>query len=727
MPLRTFVGVLLTSTAACALLPTLAAPAFAQSATALPPVSVDPTSDLTTPLATSSVSGSGLASGRLSVDDTARLLLDIPGVNAQGAGGISSLPVVHGMADDRLNTELDGVPVSPACPNHMNPVLSYIAPSQVGTAEVWAGISPVSQGGDNIGGTIKVDPKAPVFAAPGEGVHTEGEVSTFFRSINSSLTGSGDVSVATDRYSVGVSGSAAHAKNYHDGNGDAVHGSQYESYSGDGVFSIRGNGDQLTIRGGVDYSPYEGFVNQPMDMTYNFSKHLNARYNRIFDWGNLQAEIYWRQVDHQMNFLYQRGGGPITLTMANQFLPGMPMLTHGQDIGYSIKTEIPLSTQDTLRVGNEFHRETLDDWWPATFSVNSMMGPNTFQNIDNGQRNRLGTYAEWERKWDPQWLTLLGVRNDTVIMDTGSVQGYDVPSYGTDAAAFNAQNHRHVDVNFDVTAMARYKESDTSTYEAGYARKTRSPNLYERYAWSSGMMASSMIGWFGDNQGYVGNNSLKPEVANTFSVTGSWHDAEQKDWAIKATPYYTYVQNYIGVDSISSFNGSALMSPILQFNNHTAEMFGLDIYGSKAIAHDTGYGDFDVKATLGWERGLQLDVHQSLYHMMPVNGKITLDHHLDNWSNAIDVQMVGSKDLVDATRMEPTTPGFALVNLRSAYTWQGFTVSAGIMNLFNKQYYDPLGGVDLKDARYAGTTPTTPYPSVPGMGRSFNVGVTVKF
>ncbi|MEI7610636.1 MAG: TonB-dependent receptor, partial [Rhodospirillaceae bacterium] len=650
------------------------------SATPLPPVAVDTTPGLSSPLSGSALGNSALSAGRLSTDDTAKMLLGLPGVSINGAGGISSLPVVHGMADDRVKIELDGVPVSSACPNHMNPVLSYITPAEVGKAEVWAGIAPVSQGGDSIGGTIKVDPKAPVFALPGQGLHVEGEASTFFRSINNSLTGSADITAATDKYSMGLIATGAHAKDYRNGNDHAVHGSRYEAYSGEGVFSVRGANEQLTIRGGTDYSPYEGFVNQPMDMTFNLSHHVNVHYNGDFDWGNLQGEVYWRRVHHVMNFLYSWGGGALGTPNANQYLPGMPMLTHGQDIGYSVKAEIPFSDRDTLRVGNEFNRQTLDDWWPATFTSTSMMGPNTFQNIKGGERNRLGTYAEWERKWDSQWLTLLGVRNDTVIMDTGNVQGYNAMMYGTDANAFNSLNHQHTDINFDVTALARYKASDVSTYEAGYARKTRSPNLYERYSWSSGMMAASMIGWFGDNQGYVGNNSLKPEVANTISVTGSWHDAEQKDWAIKATPYFTYVQNYIGADRITTFNGAAVN--VLRFNNHNAEIFGIDLSGSKAIAHDTGYGDFDVKGTVGWVRGIQLDSHQSLYHMMPVNGRITLDHSLGNWNNAIDLQMVGSKDLVDATRRESKTPAFALVNFRTAYKLGDITFKAGIDNIF---------------------------------------------
>ena len=40
--------------------------------------------------------------------DTASLLKNIPGVSIQNSGGVSSLPVIHGMADDRLRIKVDG-------------------------------------------------------------------------------------------------------------------------------------------------------------------------------------------------------------------------------------------------------------------------------------------------------------------------------------------------------------------------------------------------------------------------------------------------------------------------------------------------------------------------------------------------------------------------------------------------------------------------------------------
>ena len=64
----------------------------------------------------------------------------------------------------------------------MNSPLSYIDPTAVAGAKVYAGVSPVSVGGDSIGGSIVVESADPVFARPGQGKLLQGEAGAFYRS-----------------------------------------------------------------------------------------------------------------------------------------------------------------------------------------------------------------------------------------------------------------------------------------------------------------------------------------------------------------------------------------------------------------------------------------------------------------------------------------------------------------------------------------------------------------
>ena len=54
-----------------------------------------------------------------------------------------------------------------------------------------------------------------------------------------------------------------------------------------------------------------------------------------------------------------------------------------------------------------------------------MMGPDEFQNINNGERQRVGVYGEWKKQVAPQWTTQLGARYENVRTSTDKVRGYD--------------------------------------------------------------------------------------------------------------------------------------------------------------------------------------------------------------------------------------------------------------------------------------------------------------
>ena len=64
--------------------------------------------------------------------NAAELVGNSPGVSLRENGQLASIPFLHGLGDERTKLVVDGMTVSSACPNHMNPPLSYIAPSACG-------------------------------------------------------------------------------------------------------------------------------------------------------------------------------------------------------------------------------------------------------------------------------------------------------------------------------------------------------------------------------------------------------------------------------------------------------------------------------------------------------------------------------------------------------------------------------------------------------------------
>jgi iron complex outermembrane receptor protein len=754
----------------------------AAETTTLPEVTVSAARDA------SSVSAPGvvldaadLAATRAATSDTASLLRDVPGMSLYGSGGVSSLPSIHGLADDRLRVKVDGMDLLSACPNHMNPALSYLDPSQVGTIKVYAGLAPVSVGGDSIGGSIIADTAAPEFAPAGQASLVKGEVGAFYRSNGNARGANLAATYATERFNITYTGGIAQSDNY-DAGGDfkeTIFGAGNDPYFtgrpghtlsldevGSTAYDTRNHTLALAFKGvdhlfeaklGYQDLPEQLWPNQRMDMLANEQKRLNLRYLGDRDWGRLEARAYHEDVDHFMDFGADKkywynnavgpdySGAPCAGPSAS-CATGMPMYTASTNSGLAFKADIDLTQQDLLRVGAEYQRYRLDDWWPAS---GASMWPNTFWNINDGERDRAALFGEWEKQHGPRWMTLAGLRFERVMMDAGDVHGYNqntfptVPAAGPgstnqirDAANFNNADHSKADNNWDMTLLARYTPGPTQDIEFGFAHKTRSPNLHERYTWSTWQMAALMVNWAGDGNGYIGNLDLEPEKASTVSATFDWHAADRA-WEFKATPYFTHVTDYVDAIQWDAAANAPRAAPqvgqftVLKFVNQSARLYGVDLSGKLPLAQN-GLGAFGLKALVNYAKGENRDTDDGLYNIMPLNAKLALTQKLGGWDNAAELVMVARKDDVSEVRNEMETPGYALVNLRGGYAWKQVRIDFGVENLFDRLYYHPLGGAytgqgtTMSGSTTALTTPKWGTP-VPGPGRSFYLAFTYAF
>lgn len=680
-------------------------------------------------------------------NDTAKTLENTPGISLYGAGAVSSLPVIHGLNDDRNAIVLGGVPIASACANHMNPPLSYIDPAAVGQIEVLTLNVPVSKGGDSIGGSILVKPRAPVFLDPthlptkggllqqalGDAVLASGSVSSFFRSNGGGVGVNGHIDVASKHWALQYDGAWAKTGDYSaGGNAGLARSTNYMGQNQSATLTYQNEGQTLAFHYAFQSIPYQGFPNQWMDMTGNNANTYDLSYTGQFGWGVFEANSYYHITQHDMNFLADKNGG-VNATPQG----GMPMYVNDQNYGYSLKATIFGGEHDLYRVGNSLAMETLNEWWPPVGMngkyMPGMMCCQTFINMNNGQRNVLGTFAEWEHNFGNGFSSLLGLRNDTVWTNAGDVQGYSA-MYAAQAAAFNTQDHAKNFVDWDVTALLRYNPDALSQYEFGYTRKERAPNLYELYAWSTNGMAARMIGWFGDGNGYVGNLNLRPETANTVSISGQWSDPTGKLWNVKLSPYYSYVQDFIDVDykgtiGVANALGKAGVVNLLQFSNHDAELYGFDLSGQALLAQTANYGDFTVTGIVGYVRGWRVQDGMSLYHMAPLNAKIALQNGVALWggqlTSAVELQASAAKTEVETVRLEPTTPAYAVVNLRTSWAIQNMRFDLGVENVANVLYDNPLGGIDIANWK-SGFSQNLHNP-VASAGRNIYGGMTIKF
>ena len=717
-------------------------PVLAEEPWQLPPIVVTapaPRNDgLGAPTGAAAPDEDDLARRRASTGDVTRLLEGIPGVDLAGAGGISSLPAIHGMADDRLRVQADGVDLQSACPNHMNSPLSYASPTKVGRIRVYDGVAPVSVGGDSLGGAIQVESAPAKFARTDGGTLLNAQAGAYFRSNGLGLGYHLGASAAGRWLRVEYAESGSRSDNYRAGGAfkDAVPGREggavlpvdevaASAYRGAvnrslGV-DLRRSVHRLRVEASRQTVGFEGYPNQRMDMTANDNRLLNLRYHGVFGWGELEGRFAFQQTLHRMDM------GPDRYSYGN----GMPMETKARQRQASVRALVPVGELGWLRFGIEGQYYTLFDWWPP---VGGVMGPNAFWNVDYGQRAKAEAFAEWERSFGKAWTALFGLRGTRVGTDAAAVQGYDnglAASWGTDAAAFNAKDRRRGDSLLDASLRVEHAPMDRFSYEMGLAQKSRAPNLYQRYPWSTNAMAALMNNFLGDGNGYVGNLDLRPEIARTASLSADLHDAAKEHWSFRATGYYTGVHDYIDArrcDFGQCPGGVATTGfVLLQYNNVAARLYGTDLSGRLRHSFGERWGEVDASATFSWLRGENITTSDPLYNMPPPRGRFTPSYRWRGFAFAPEWITVAGKHNVSRVRNEIQTGAYWLLHLRASFDWKGLRADASVENLFNRLYADPLGGAYVGQGPSMTTNGIPWGVAVPGRGRSANASLSWRY
>ena len=700
-----------------------------------------------------SISQADLKKLSAATSDTASLLSILAGVSVNQTGAVSSLPMIRGLSDDRLRIKVDGMDMIAACPNHMNPPLSYMAPSDVGQMTVFAGITPVSVGGDSIGGSIISESRAPEFT---DRASFEGEAGGFSRSNNDASGFNARLTQSSENLYASYSGSYSKGDNYTAGSDfktiaatgrpghslplDEVGSTAYETQNHNLRLAYKTGDDVFDAQLGYQNMPTQLYPNQRMDLLDNQQIRVNLNWKRETDWGQLQTRLYREEVEHAMDFGPDRqlwygsnaaGGAacdPIRFVgdPAGTCASGMPMSSDSKNTGLSISAEIDLAASGLVRLGTEFQQFSLEDYWEAS---GGGMGPGTFQNINNGERNRSAIFAEHELSLADDWLVMYGVRAERVQRDADDVRGYSTAMnamgmQAMEANAFNSAERRHSDTNVDLTLLTRYSLSSQIELEIGVAQKVRSANLYEVYPWSSWTMAASMNNLVGDGNGYVGNLDLNPETARTLSGSLSWR-SESGRHEISVNPYITRVNDYIDAVAANTIWSTGQYN-VLRYENQEAELKGVDLTLSSRLA-DNASGVWQLVGSLSYIDAENTDTGEGLYNIVPMQGRLSLSHQLAGWDNSLEWVFAGNKDDLSMVRNEAATDSYSLFNLRASHSWQSVRVDLGVENLLDEFYFLPAGGTYVAQGMTMSMNGIPFGIGVPGMGRSLYAGINYSF
>ena len=609
--------------------------------------------------------------------DTASILKRLPGANVNYNGPLTGIAQYRGMFSDRINVQVDGVSLISGGPNAMDTPLSYMPRSRLERIEVYRGIAPVSSGIETLGGSISAESRLSKFTASKD-LQFHGDAVAGVQSVDDgySLTGLASMANRNHRMHAAVTREEGDDREFA---GGTVEASRYERDVYDLGYGYRVGSQEFSFDYRRNETGPSGTPALPMDIETIDTDIFRGGYNTQVGAIGIEARFSYNDVFHRMsNFLLRDPVNP----MMKRFT-----LAEADGGSYSLHADMPLAS-GTLKIGTDgkLANHDADIFNPdsAMFFVN---------NFNDVSRDLYSIFSEWTGSLTDRLQLQTGIRYTHVEMDAGAVDGTPAQmmmAAGTLRDGFNNADRSQSDNNVDISAQFSYELSDDLSVLAGAARKTRSPSYQERYLW----LPLQATGGLADGNNYVGDVNLDPEVSYEAELGFDWR---QGQYYFAPRIFYRHVDDYIQgvpVTDPATIMVSSMMTgdpTPLRFSNVDARLYGFDIEGGMQLTER-----WFVDGIVSYVRGERRDIDDDLYRIAPLNGTVALSHRRANWSATVEGQFYTEQDHVSRTNGETSTGGYGLLNVYGQYSIpeQGITITAGVDNLFDKQYRPHLAGVN---------------------------------
>jgi iron complex outermembrane receptor protein len=624
--------------------------------------------------------------------DTAALLPRAPGANVNRNGPLTGIAQYRGMYGDRVNTSIDGMYTLGACPNGMDPPLSYIPRSQLRSLTVVRGIAPVSTGAETIGGSILASARRSQFSS-GETVTPGLELATGAASADTSRFIDTMASVANRSHRLHVFGSREKGDNYKFADG-TVKPTRFQRDTFGSGYGFRSGKHEVSLDLRRNETDPTGTPALPMDIVDTNATLAEGEYRGELNGYQLHGKVYWTNDNHKMSNYKLRS---VPMTRLNN--------ASSDGAGYRLDSNFAFGTGQ-LSVGADGrlakHNATILD--PVNNPAFRVV------NFNDVKRDVYGFFAEWNGAVARDWNVQLGARYNRVLMDAGAVAA-TVPPANALQTRFNDADRSKTDDNVDLVARLTHPVSSRLTLEVEAGRKTRSPSYQERYLW----LPLESTGGLADGNVYIGDIDLDPEVAYEIGTGFDWHTPR---YYFEPRVFYRYVDNYIqGVPATDPL-AIAFNPSVLQYANVDATLYGGDAPWG-VVLND----NWSLDGVVSYVRGKRDDISDNLYRIAPLNGRATLTYRSNNWWAAAEGVAYAHQHEVSKTNRETRSGGYQLLNLRAGIELtRNLVLNAGVDNVFDKEYADHLSGIN----RVSGTD--VPLGErLPGYGRNYYASLQLRY
>jgi iron complex outermembrane receptor protein len=630
-----------------------------------------------------------------SAKDVGEALTKLEGIWKVRKGGIANDVVLRGFSRDNINVLIDDGRVYGACPNRMDPPAFHVDFSEVERIEIIKGPFDVRHQG-SMAGLVNIITKKPE-----KGFRLKLNASAgSFNYINLSPV----ISYADDKLGILVGYSYRYSKPYTDGDGRRVTEYANPSYKPEfrnkKAFEINTYWTKLGFKPIENHSVEFSYTRQDArDVLYPYLLmdtirdkmdrfNMNYQIDGISDTlKSLKFHLYYTKVDHLMD---------------TRFRTGMYMRSDAESKTYGGRLEANLGD---LTLGFEAYKRNWD-------AVNFMMMMGTQFAIPDVDTESFGIYGEYKRNLSDRLRLVAGLRLDTTKTKADSSKANTNLYF----AYKNTTSTSKTDTYPSGNVQLFYELQKGTELFVGLGHSVRVPDAQERYfALRRPSMPSPSWDW-------VGNPELKPS-RNTELDLGIKHSTDRA--LIKATAFYSYVQDYITVHNQSKVNSvpGVMNSQARSYENVDAQFFGGEVDLRLSLTQEFFLfgGTSYVQARKETKPGPPKNINSSnVAEIPPLKTRLALRYDKGIYFGEVETVLSATQSRVDTDLREEKTSGYGAVNVKVGGNFKGFTITAGIDNVLDKKYFEHLSYLRNPFAM-------PPSVKVPEPGRTFYINASYTF
>ena len=591
-------------------------------------------------------------------------LSHIPGMDMVSRANFARDPVIRGQREGRITVTIDGMRMTPACVDGMDPLTAYIEPDNLQAVEISRGQDARDGAASGSGGSINFAMARPVL-----NTGTSATLESGYHSVSSQHLMQGGVSHGSERWAFRFSGTYRNAGDFRTGSGEKIAGSGLEKGNIYSALLVHPDDDHtLSLRYIGDFAGFIGYPRLLMD-TRRADAHI-AGLEYLWDRPGarihtIRTDLYMNRVTHWMDDY----GRDVTL---REVMPNMFMPMYGETVTAGFAAELDASS------GNRAVQLQLEAWNVEAFA--DMLMEHVVSDVRDmylvnlgkvSQRNALAA-LRYRHYLDDGWI--LGGRIQlegslSRIREESAVATYraEYPEMTTlEPAAFGY-----------ISALQAEKMLRTGLSGGiRISHGTRLPDHLERYGY---YIYQPLDGFF-----YIGNPELMPErssQAEGFLTLGD----ERSRWSGHASVWVNRMDRYIA--------GRRIDDLFKRYENMGhAVLTGVEL-------------ELDLRISDRWRTGGAaskiIGQHSALNEPLPMIPPLKGHGYLRMESRRVSlegrVSWAAPQDrIASVNSLETKTPGHALFDLYlSTRLTDRVHLRSGLENIGNRHYVDHLSVNEL--------------------------------